>query len=105
MRKAAVKHENTLRDPEPIALFEDFGDSSLNFKLLYWVPVEFGILSKSEISIEIYERLAEQNITIPFPQRDVNFRKEDLQLLKGETPEEKPKAKAKPKSPKKDKEE
>jgi small-conductance mechanosensitive channel len=91
IKNAAEDYEKTLKDPEPQALFEAFGDSSLNFRLLYWVPVEFGILSKSEISIDIYEKLAEHNITIPFPQRDVNFRKEDLQLLKGEVTEEKPK--------------
>lgn len=90
MRQAAIDYENTLKDPAPVALFESFGDSALNFRLLYWVPVDFGVLSKSEISMDIYGKLAEKNITIPFPQRDVNFRKEDLQRLKGEIPEEKP---------------
>lgn len=89
LRQSAMDYENTLKQPEPVALFESFGDSSLNFRLLYWVPVDFGVLSKSEISMDIYARLAEKGITIPFPQRDLNFKKEDLQRLKGEIPEDK----------------
>ena len=39
--------------------------------------------------MDIYARLAEKGISIPFPQRDLNFKKEDLQRLKGEIPEDK----------------
>lgn len=85
LKQAALDYEHTMKDPEPQALFKEFGDSSLNFRLLYWVPVEYGILSKSEISIDIYEKLAEADITIPFPQRDLNFKPEDLKALKGDT--------------------
>jgi small-conductance mechanosensitive channel len=77
----ATNYEHTLKEPEPLALFDEFGDSSLNFRLLFWVPVEYGILSKSAVSIEIYDRFDQEGITIPFPQRDVNFKKEDLEAL------------------------
>jgi len=67
----ASKNEQVLKSPSPMALFSDFGDSSLNFKLLFWVPYEIGLSSKSNVSIEVYNRFKELGIQIPFPQRDV----------------------------------
>ncbi len=82
--KVAAAHTDVLNDPAPVALFDQFGDSSLDFRLLYWVPVEFGITSKSEISIAVYNAFKEEKITIPFPQRDINLSKENIKTLKGE---------------------
>ncbi|WP_066221235.1 mechanosensitive ion channel family protein [Formosa haliotis] len=70
----AQAHKFTLKDPEPRALFNDFGDSSLNFRLLFWVHYEVGLQAKSDISIAIYNRFKEEGIEIPFPQRDLNLR-------------------------------
>jgi small-conductance mechanosensitive channel len=68
------KNKDALKDPAPHALFSDFGESSLNFKLRYWVNYEVGLQSKSDISIGIYNQFAKHGIEIPFPQRDVNFK-------------------------------
>jgi small-conductance mechanosensitive channel len=73
LKKVALDNDERLKDPEPRALFDEFGDSSLNFRLLYWVPFESGIGTKSDISIGIYNILAENNIQIPFPQVDVHM--------------------------------
>lgn len=81
LKSVAVKHPHVLKNPEPVAIFDQFGDSSLDFILLYWVPVEFGIISKSEVSIEVYNEFNNNGISIPFPQRDVNIKKEDLDAL------------------------
>ena len=34
LKKVTMDHEDVLKDPEPRALFEEFGDSSLNFRFL-----------------------------------------------------------------------
>jgi len=81
LKEVAQAHKLILKEPAPLALFDAFGNSALEFRLLYWVPVEFGIISKSEISISVYNRFKELGITIPFPQRDLNFKKEDLEAL------------------------
>ena len=94
MKKVAVDHEDVLKDPEPRALFEGFGDSSLNFRLLFWVHFEMGIGAKSDISIGVYNTFAENNIQIPFPQIDLHVKKEDEDLLS--KPEEKPQKKLPP---------
>lgn len=74
LEEVANAHQYTLKDPEPRALFNDFGDSSLNFRLLFWVYYEFGLQAKSDVSIAIYNKFKEEGIEIPFPQRDLNIR-------------------------------
>ena len=69
---AASKVEAIIPNPEPKALFMEFGNSSLDFRLRYWVPYEDGLSSKSDTSVIIYKLLEEKGITIPFPQLDVH---------------------------------
>jgi small-conductance mechanosensitive channel len=74
LKKVARDHEHVLEDPEPIALFEEFGDSSLNFRLLFWVYFEDGFITKSDVAIGIYNIFNENNISIPFPQIDLHVK-------------------------------
>ena len=74
LKKVAMDHEDVLKDPEPRALFKEFGDSSLNFRLLFWVPFEKGIGAKSDIAIGVYNIFAENNVQIPFPQVDLHVK-------------------------------
>lgn len=76
LKKVALSHENVLKEPEPLPLFEAFGDSSLNFRLLFWVYFNEGFTTKSDIAIGIYNILNENNITIPFPQVDLNVKRD-----------------------------
>jgi len=76
LKKVAMDHEDVLKDPEPRALFQEFGDSSLNFRLLFWIPFEMGIGAKSDIAIGVYNIFAENNIQIPFPQVDLHVKKD-----------------------------
>lgn len=71
LKEEAIKNEYSLKEPEPGVLFDQFGDSSLDFRLLVWVPYDKGLTAKSEISIAIYNSFAEHGIKIPFPQQDV----------------------------------
>jgi small-conductance mechanosensitive channel len=70
----ANSHPSVLKKPEPLVLFTDFGDSSLNFKLVFTLNNSFeAIIPQSEMRFEINRLFKEQNITIPFPQRDVHL--------------------------------
>jgi potassium-dependent mechanosensitive channel len=70
---AAMEYKYTHKNPEPLPLFDEFADSSLNFRLLFWVPVDSVLVSKSDVSIDIYNRFEAAGIQIPFPQQDVNI--------------------------------
>lgn len=68
----AENHKEVIKAPEPTVLFTNFGDSSLDFKLVFTVSDSFkAFLVKSEMRFEINRQFKEHNITIPFPQRDV----------------------------------
>lgn len=75
--KAAAEHESVRSKPVPEVLFKDFGDSSLDFKLFFYsrdfMKIEY---VKSDIRFRIVELFRENNIEIPFPQRDVWMRKD-----------------------------
>ena len=71
LQKVAVNNEHVFPEPAPRALFEEFGDSSLNFRLLCWIPFDRGLSTRSELTVAIYNAFEEENIEIPFPQMDV----------------------------------
>jgi small-conductance mechanosensitive channel len=67
-------HPKVLKTKEPRVLFTDFGSSALQFKLLFEINHSYEHLNiKSDLRFEIDKKFRENNITIPFPQRDVNF--------------------------------
>ncbi len=63
---------------EPSCFLTSFGDNSVNFKLAFWIEdPENGMANiKSEILFKIWDLFAENNIEIPFPQRDVHIIKD-----------------------------
>ena len=74
LKNCAVKFDYVLTDPEPSVFFTGFGESSLNFRLLFWVPFEIGLRAKSDVCVEIFNQFKTENIKIPFPQRDVHIK-------------------------------
>ncbi|WP_375236212.1 mechanosensitive ion channel family protein [Winogradskyella sp.] len=70
----ANNHESILDDPKPLVLFTNFGDSSLNFKLVFTLNDSFiSAISKSDLRFAIDKAFKENNISIPFPQRDIHI--------------------------------
>ncbi|MDT8399816.1 MAG: mechanosensitive ion channel [Pseudomonadales bacterium] len=72
----AAEHPDVLRDPAPLVVFEDFGDSALIFDLFFWINA-FGEkdlrVIRSDIRFKIDELFAENDIVIAFPQRDIHI--------------------------------
>ena len=70
--KIADEHSVVLRYPAPSVVFTEFGDSSLNFELRCWVKDIANMWkTQDEIMYEIDKKFKENNISIPFPQRDL----------------------------------
>lgn len=71
--QAANSHPEVLDKDSTVVLFTDFGDSSLNFKVIFTVRDSFkAVFPKSDIRFEIDALFREHHISIPFPQRDVH---------------------------------
>lgn len=68
-------HADVLDDPEPRTFLTEFADSSVNFRILYWVgEPAHRFSSLSEILEGIYAEFERSDIEIPFPQTDVWMR-------------------------------
>ncbi len=73
--RAVSSHPKVLDDPKPNFQFRDFGASSLDFEVFFFSEEFFRIeLVKSEIRMEIDRLFRENNVQIPFPQRDLWLR-------------------------------
>lgn len=74
--EVAKENPGVLSYPEPDVLFDEFGDSSLNFFLRVWTT-EFTSrpnILKSQLYYSIFEKFKENNIEIPFPQQDLHLK-------------------------------
>lgn len=68
----ADRNNQVSKEPEPRVRFRRFGDSALEFELLCWVdePELKGRVQDS-VNMEVYKAFINENILIPFPQRDL----------------------------------
>lgn len=80
--EAAHEHPQVIPEPSPrlssvtapFVRFVGFGESSLDFHLLAWIPDCFQRFDiASDLHFAIWHKFKAYNITIPFPQRDVHF--------------------------------
>nr|WP_321226465.1 mechanosensitive ion channel domain-containing protein [uncultured Psychroserpens sp.] len=72
--QAARTHPDVISSPEPTVVFTNFGDSSLDFKLVFTLADSFKAqFPKSDIRFEIDKLFRENNVSIPFPQRDIHI--------------------------------
>ncbi len=101
IKKVASEHPNVLKTPAPWALFDGFGDSSLNFRIRIWTTMDTGMTTKSDVAIGVYDALAEAGIEIPFPQQDIHLRSIDPDIEKKAFREKTEQNKKKPQAGKK----
>lgn len=73
---AAAESERVLTDPEPKCLLIEFGDSSVNLQLRFWISdAHNGVQNiTSEILLRIWDKFKEAGVEIPYPQRDLHLR-------------------------------
>jgi len=70
--EAVVKGDRILKAPVPHVYMQTFNDSSVDFRVLFWVEsIDIWIDVRAEVMSSIFEKFAENNIEIPFPKRDL----------------------------------
>lgn len=74
--EVAAANEHILKVPEPSVLFDEYGDNSINFQLAVWTATHTDKprILKSELYFAIFERFRQENVEIPFPQRDIHIK-------------------------------
>jgi small conductance mechanosensitive channel len=61
------------KEPPPQIGIQEFGDSSINIGLRYWLPTDKYFKTLYQVNLSVYNHLKAKNIEIPFPQRDVHI--------------------------------
>lgn len=76
LKSCAIENNKIANKPEPFVRFNNFGESSLDFQLYFWVKETFLVENiKSDLRFAIDEAFRKNGVTIPFPQRDVHMMK------------------------------
>ena len=73
LQEVAENHPRVLVEPPPAAQIKGFGESGIDLVLSVWIPdpEEGSAALQSEIYLEIWRVFQANNISIPFPQREV----------------------------------
>jgi small-conductance mechanosensitive channel len=76
LMEVAEDCDGVLVNPVPDVLFEEFGDSSLNFNLRVWSQkyADRPKVLKSLLYYKIFDKFKEAGVEIPFPQRDLHIK-------------------------------
>lgn len=68
LKKIASEHPDILPDPEPVVWFSEFGSSSYNLELIYWIPdgmIRHNVLS--DLNFRIARDFSRAGVDIPYP--------------------------------------
>ena len=80
--EVAYAHPEIIKEPNPtmenvtapFVRFVNFGESSLDFELLAWIPNCFQRFDiASDLHFMIWEKFKEHGVKVPFPQQDIHF--------------------------------
>lgn len=75
LTKVAEEHPDVSKTKAPFVRFTNFGNSSLDFQLFFWSDKTFRIENiLSDLRFDIDNQFRKNNVTIPFPQRDVHIK-------------------------------
>jgi small-conductance mechanosensitive channel len=74
--EVARENPGVLQHPKPDVLFDQYGNSSLDFMLRVWTNQfsDTPKILKSELYYAIFEKFKEHSIEIPYPQRDLHLK-------------------------------
>ena len=73
IKEALEPFEEISKEPPPQIGIQEFGDSSINIGLRYWIPTNTYFKILYQVNLSVYQHLKAKNIKIPFPQRDVHI--------------------------------
>jgi small-conductance mechanosensitive channel len=80
--EVATHHPGVIKHPPPDVIFNEFGDSSLNFVLRVWTHefITRPNVLRSDLNFLIRKAFKEHSVEIPFPQRDLHIRSGPIEV-------------------------
>ncbi len=89
LNQAIGEIDRILEVPQPGVRLSEFGESSVKFELRVWISdPEKGLMNvQSDLLIRVWDLFKENDITLPFPQRDLHIKSSSLNFsaFKAET--------------------
>jgi small-conductance mechanosensitive channel len=86
LESAMLENDQILFQPKPYVRFKEFAESSLEFEMIFWSKEMFMIENvKSDLRKDVYKKLKERNLVIPFPQRDLHIKGIDKLIERANT--------------------
>lgn len=70
---SVLKQQGVTEARTPLIGIDNFGDSSINFGIRFWIPTHCFHEVRFNVNNEIYKALNSAGIQIPFPQREVRL--------------------------------
>ena len=82
LEKSVENIERILKNPPPKIFLQEFGDSSINLEIKFWIKdPENGIQNiTSKVNKNIWQLFKENDIEIPFPQQDLHLKSVSPQI-------------------------
>ena len=81
IRAVLDRNPRVLKDPAPIVVLSELGDSSIDFAVKPWVAVTDYVVAAGEINQAILREFEAQNISVPFPQLEIRLLNEGADSL------------------------
>ncbi len=75
LQEIVSEHGQVLKNPAPLVIFKNFGDSALEFEIYYWIELRksSGMKVSSDLRHHIAAVFKREGIGIPYPQRDIHI--------------------------------
>ena len=90
--ETAMSLPRVLKSPKPICLLTEFAENRINFEVRIWIrdPINGVTNMRSALYFAIWDVFKQNGIELPYPQRDVHLKTDELRTvlgqLNGETP-------------------
>jgi small-conductance mechanosensitive channel len=73
LNKVLTENTEIMQTPAPVAMLDNFNESSIDFRVLFWVPDNSKrVIMKNNMISQVYAAFTREGIEIPFPQRDLH---------------------------------
>jgi small-conductance mechanosensitive channel len=81
--EAPLNVSRVVKTPKPVCHIVNFGDSSIDFTLRFWIKDSTAGLTnvRGDVFLALWDALKDNDIEIPFPRRDVTILNDPHELM------------------------
>jgi len=77
IRRSLEAVDGVTREPTPQIGIQNFGDSSIDLGMRYWVPTDRYYQTQYAVNLKVFNALLDGGVVIPYPRREVQLLSQD----------------------------